>query len=597
MSAGSTVTAPQAAPGLASDGTLDRLPERLPVVALALAMAAAAALILYLTRGFTFYYDEWGFLMNRQDFTADALLSPHNEHNVAVTVLLFKGLWELAGLDHYVAFRVLVVAAHLLCVGLLYVYARRRVGPLAALAPAVIILFLGTAWEIVLWPFEVQFLLPIAAGLGALLLLERQDLRGDLGAGTLMVLALASGSLGIPLLAGVAVELLFRRERLVRLARVVAAPAALYVLWLQEYDPFRTKYVGYETVPDFVLDQLGSAIAALAGFRFDSLRTPALVAAVLLLALLAERFVRGRVDRGRLAAIVTIALVYWGALALYRPWVAEQEASRFLYGGAVFVLLALVEVARGWRPGPRALAILGAVTALCAASNVDDMRSGAHNLRAYTDYVSAGLGALELTRGHVHADFQPEPTRAPDIVAGRYFRAVDRWGSPADTTAEIVSAGVGPRAAADIVLVEALRLNLREAPLPARPGPLPEVTRPPLGSVAVVRGCLRFTPRELASLDVQLPPGGVALAAGKEPVVVQLRRFADVFPADNSAPEQDLFGIGRQAFGRGSLRARNLQLSSDRSAALRIPADGAGIPWRARFSSEGRFTVCGLPQA
>ena len=75
--------------------------------------------------GFTFYYDEWNFLINRQEFTADALLRPHNEHNVMVAVLLFKGLWELVGLDHYLAFRLLVVALHLLCGGMLYVYARR----------------------------------------------------------------------------------------------------------------------------------------------------------------------------------------------------------------------------------------------------------------------------------------------------------------------------------------------------------------------------------------------------------------------------------------------------------------------------------------
>ena len=61
-------------------------------------MAVAAAVLFHLTRGFTFFYDEWNFLMNRQEFSADALLAPHNEHNVMVTVLLFKGLWELAGL-------------------------------------------------------------------------------------------------------------------------------------------------------------------------------------------------------------------------------------------------------------------------------------------------------------------------------------------------------------------------------------------------------------------------------------------------------------------------------------------------------------------
>ena len=129
---------------------------------------------------------------------------------------------------------------------------------------------------------------------------------------------------------------------------------------------------------------------------------------------LAERFVRGGVDRGRLAAIVTMALAYWAALALYRPWVADQEPSRFLYGGALLVLLALLEVARGWRPGSGGRSrLVGALVLLSAVSNLDDLRDGAHRVRAYSDYVEPGLGALELTRGQVRASFRPEPTPCP----------------------------------------------------------------------------------------------------------------------------------------------------------------------------------------
>jgi hypothetical protein len=590
----SSVAAPEAPRPHAADPTWRRLRARWPLAVLALAMVAAAGLLLYLTRGFTFYYDEWNFLINRQEFTADALLRPHNEHNVMVAVLLFKGLWELVGLDHYLAFRVLVVALHLLCGGLLYVYARRRVGPVLALAPAVIVLFLGTAWEIILWPFEVQFLIPIAAGLGAFMLLERRELRADLWASGLLVLALAGGSLGIPVLLGAGVDILFRPDRFRRLARVVALPAALYVAWLREYDPFRHRFGTYESVPGFVFEQLGSALAAVAGFQYHSVRTPALVAAGLLIVVLAERFARGKVDRGRLAAVVAMAVAYWAALALYRPWVADQEASRFLYGGAVLVLLALLEVARGRRPGPRALAVVGVLVLLSAASNLDDLRDGASRVRAYSNYVEPGLGALELTRGHVRADFQPEPARAPDIVAGRYFRAVDRWGSPADRPREILTRAPGPRAAADIVLVEALRLELRPGRLPARPGPLPRVDAAVNGTARAAGGCLRFTPSGPGALEVRLPAGGAALAA-KGPVDVQLRRFGDSFQADQSAPQLDLFGGNRQAFGRGVLRARTLRLESGRPGVLRIPADAAPTPWHARAVSTTPLTVCGLP--
>ena len=590
----SSVAAPEAPDPHAAAPILRRLPERWPLAVLGLAMLAAAALLLHLTRGFTFYYDEWNFLINRQEFTADALLLPHNEHNVMIVVLLFKGLWELVGLDHYVAFRLLVVALHLLCSGMIYVYARRRVGPALALAPALIVLFLGTAWEIILWPFEVQFLIPIAAGLGAFMLLERRELRSDLWACGLLVLALAGGSLGIPMLVGAGVDILFRPDRFRRLARVVALPAALYVVWLHEYDPFRHRFGTYESVPGFVFEQLGSAIAAIAGFQYHSVQAPALVAAAVLLVVLAERFVRGGVDRGRLAAVVAMALAYWAALALYRPWVADQEPSRFLYGGAVLVLLALLEVARGRRLGTAAVALVGVVVLLSAASNFDDLRDGAHRVRAYSDFVEPGLGALELTRGHVRAGFEPEPTRAPDIVAGRYFRAVDRWGSPADSPAEILTRGPGPRAAADIVLVEALRLDLRPGTLPTPPGPLPGVDGVANGRTAERAGCLRFTPSGPGAAELLLPAGGVALAS-EAPVEVQLRRFSDAFQVDQSAPDLELFGGNRQAFGRVVLRARTLRTDGGPPAVLRIPADAASTPWHARVVYTAPLTVCGLP--
>lgn len=594
----SATVAPPGAPH-GSAGVAEPHPDRSrwPVLALAVAMAVAAAALFHLTRGFTFFYDEWNFLMNRQEFSADALLAPHNEHNVMVTVLLFKGLWELAGLGGYWAFRAFAIGLHLLCVWLLFVYARRRVGPEGALAAAVVILFLGTAWEIILWPFEVQFLIPIAAGLGGFLLMERREPRADVGASALLALAFASGSLGIPVAAGMTVEILFGRDRVRRLLRVVAVPVALYLVWLREYDPFRARFGSYESVPGFVLDQAGAAIAAIAGLQFSSVSTPAAVVALILALVAAERFVRGGVDRGRLAAVATMALAYWSALALYRPWVADQEPSRYLYGGALFVLLVCLELARGRRPRGPVLAIVAVLALASVASNIGDMRDGAHTIRAYTDYVAPGLGALELARGEVGPRFRPEPNRAPDIVAGRYFRAVDRWGSPADTPEEILRRGEGAREAADIVLQRALGLRLAPATAPGR-GPAPQPAGTPAGTLATSAGCVRFVPAAgLAALDLTLPPGGITLSAGAQPVVVQLRRFADGFLANGAVPGATEFATNRQAFGRELLGARTLQLAPGETAALRIPADGAPTPWQARLSTEGRVTACGLGPA
>ncbi len=61
----------------------------------------------------------------------------------------------------------------LLCVGLFFELAQVRIGPWAALAPAILLLFYGYAWETLLWPFDLHTVYALAAGLGALLCLDR----------------------------------------------------------------------------------------------------------------------------------------------------------------------------------------------------------------------------------------------------------------------------------------------------------------------------------------------------------------------------------------------------------------------------------------
>jgi hypothetical protein len=200
---------------------------------------------------------------------------------------------------------------------------------------------------------------------------------------------------------------------------------------------------------------------------------------------------------------------------------------------------------------------------------------------------------MELARAEVAPGFRPEPNRAPDIVAGRYFQAIDRWGSPADSPEEILRRAEGPREAADIVLQQALRLRLGPA-VPAS-GPAPEAAAPPQGEVATRGSCLRFTPAGgLSAVDLTLPPGGLRVAAGPEPVVIQLRRFGSGFLANGAVPGASTFANARQAFGRELLSASTFQVQPGRTRTLRIPPDRAPTPWSARLSTAGAVTACGI---
>ncbi len=155
---------------------------RLAILALGFLMVIAAAALIYVGGGLTFVKDEWAFIYSRREWTLDVFLASHNGHLVLFPVGVFKVLFATVGLTEHWVYLLTVVGAHLVCVGLMFVLARRRVGDRLALAACVPILFLGSAYQNLLWPFQVGLFASVAAGLGALLMLDRRDTRGDISA-------------------------------------------------------------------------------------------------------------------------------------------------------------------------------------------------------------------------------------------------------------------------------------------------------------------------------------------------------------------------------------------------------------------------------
>ena len=147
---------------------LDRLrrspPPALTWLALAALLVAAAALLLYETRGTTFWVDEWQWFLHRRDTSLSTFLEPHNEHLSLVPLAIYKALFALAGTDSYTPYRLPVIAAHLGVTMLVYVYATRRVGAVLGLLAATLILLLGPAWQNFMWGFQVGWLISLGAG-------------------------------------------------------------------------------------------------------------------------------------------------------------------------------------------------------------------------------------------------------------------------------------------------------------------------------------------------------------------------------------------------------------------------------------------------
>ena len=141
----------------------ERLLARADVIVLSALLSAGAFVIYFVGRGLNFFYDEWDFILGRRGNSIDSFLESHGGHLVVVPVLIYKTLFAIVGLEHYGPYRLTDLALHLLCVILLFVLVRRRVGGAVAVIAAASLLFLGGAWQDLLWAFQITYLGSIAA--------------------------------------------------------------------------------------------------------------------------------------------------------------------------------------------------------------------------------------------------------------------------------------------------------------------------------------------------------------------------------------------------------------------------------------------------
>lgn len=561
--------------------------DRLSPIALAFMLLLAGGFLFRITGGTEIWADEWTWVLDRRGSDLASLLAPHNGHLSLVPVAIYKVLLATAGIDAYAPYRALVILAHLGIAALVFVYVRRRLGPVLALVGAGLVLFFGPGWQNVLWPFQIAWLIGIACGVAAFLLLERGDRRGDVGASILLGVALASSALGLPIALGLAVDVGLARRRL-RDGWIVAAPLGLYALWWLAYQDQRYTT---EVLPavNFVMNSAAATLSALLGLggELDPISQPEgtllvwgpplFVAAV---AVAIWRLRRLGAVPPRLLALLTVAVAFWTLTALTRSGVSEPTTSRYLYVGAVFTVLATAELARGLRVPARGVIALCVIGALAAFSNVAVFRNGAAFLRSEGARTRAELAALDIVRPLVPARFVP--TRLPlypyvFVPAGAYFAASAAVGSPAATAAEIPSIPAPIRRAMDFELRRAHAVAVVPAAGDVRLGDPPAVELVEGGRAAASGSCVEVRPAAFgpdgdgANLHLVLPAGGLRVTGPEAPVRVNLRRFAPDY-----VPEP-----------LGELRAAS-------GGILRIRPDLSPEPWRVRLTSERPFTACGL---
>ena len=517
MSAGAVRAEPPgtgAAPAPRPRGRFDRP----ALIALAVLAVAAAVLILVEGRHTTFFFDEWDFLLGRRGHSADDFLRGQNGNPSLFPVALFKALLQVFGADGHWAFRTALLVLHLLVAGLVLVVARRRVGLAGGAVAAALVLVLGRSSDDLVWAFQTGFLLSVAGGLVALAALDRErEVPGggaDLAACLGLVLALGSSSTGIPFLVVAIVEVALSPGRR-RRAWVVAVPLALYVLWSIGYGDSQFRWANVPLTPAFAADLAASTVGGVFGLTLDWGRTLALA----VLVALAAWWLRGGRGTPRLWGLLAALVVLWGLTGLARASTEVAGAPRYVYAGAVLLVLAAAEVLRGRRlVDARTAVVAGAVVLWAAYAGWGALHARAADLRARSGDVRARLAAVDLAGAGVPDQFRPVPAQ-PQVIAGPVVKAQRDFGRIALTPAQLRRAPAVDRAAADQTLLALGELSVHAASGQCTGSPTPAAAAKPGASVTVavdapteVRAS-RFGPDGSGAPLTTLPAGSTTITA------------------------------------------------------------------------------------
>jgi hypothetical protein len=543
----------------------------------AVLIAASGTVLLTLQSHLTFFADDWRVLLDRRGWSVGDFLDPHNAHLTLAPVLIYKLLLVTFGMSSALPFEVVSTLVFLLSVALLFAYLRRPVGDWPALLGSALILFLGASWIDLLTAFPINFSGAIAAGLGALLALERDDVVADRIACALLVVSVSFSEVGVPFVAGAVVSILLRDWPRMRRLYIVFVPVVLYAVWWAGWGHTARGTFSLHNVlvsPKFVFDAASQAAASLLGLGTPlhasthdpaaSYRDPVGLdwGRILLVAGIGAaiwRFRRlGGVPRPFWVALA-IGGSFWFLVAFYAdPGLRTPTAGRYQYPGAVFLILIVAELLRWVWISRLALALGSAVTALAVLSGLWFFHLGYEKrLKPQSDMLRGELAAIEIAGDRVDPGLVVVSATAP-IEAGAYLSAANAYGSPAYSESELASSREWVRGAADQVMVRGLGIRLGS-----------ETGSRSRSSGHGVTHCRTVAATSSGEPGVSLGPGEVTLRARPgASAEILLGRFADGLPVD----------LG--------------PLARARTSSLTLPPDRSSRPWRLGLRGSGNVTVC-----
>lgn len=526
-------------------------------------MLASAVVILSWDSHLTFVADDWMLLVKRHGWGADYFLKPFHGSIILAPAIIFRAIRETIGMSSAMPYYIVSIGMFVAGAALLYFYLRSRIPDWLALLAAVLILFLGAAFEDLLFAFQVGYFGSVAAGLGMLIALDREDDRGDVIACVLLMCSLAFSSVGIAFAAGAVVDLLLSGRPRGRRAYVALGPIALYGLWWLGWghqDENNLSVHNVLSAPEYAFRSASAGVTSLLGLASNDgsePEQPHLIWGKLLvclgLALLAVRTIRARGISRHLAVALAIGVSFWVLAAFNYDLTREATSSRYQYPSAMFVLLIAAELVRGIRI-PRLVAVPAAIGVALASSGGMSLMHSEYSERWVTssNALRSTLAAAEIARPAADPTFRfgfP-----PDITApvGDYLGVSAQHGTPAYSEAELAERAQAEREYADVTLSQVLGLAL---------------VHPQPNSRALQ--CQTLEASSTGATGVTLLHGVFTFAnRSATPIELRLGRFAEGFPV-----------------GFGAVPPQG-------TAQLTIPIDTSERPWALGLIGSGRVRLC-----
>ncbi len=518
----------------------------------AVLLLAAGVIILHAARGTTFFFDEWVWIVQRHAPSTTSLLEPFNNHLMAVPIAAYQVLLRVVGLESPVPYRLALVAGHLLTCALLYVYLRRRIATPAALAGTAVLAFFGYAWAVIIWPISLGWVIATAAGIGALLLIDRDTRRSDIGASLALALGVASSGIAVPFVIGMTVEMGTRRAW--RRSWVPLAPLALFGAWYLRYATGTNDGGSIGDIASFAEKLVAQTVGTLVGV--DDRGTAAhVVLAVLAVGVVAAWVALERPHGPRLLGNAAALGAFVGLLSISRA--TSGLTTWHSYAAAVFVLLTLGELAAGQTAGKAtagpatsekvAIVAVVLVAVWSVIWNIGQLDDGAELQRARAQETKAQLAAAEAG-GSLLDPQESTGSLLLGVRNGPYLEIAARYGSPASSPAEVRAAPAFARRAADDTLVRGLGL-----------GPLPVAATP-------------------ADAECELAERG-------RPVVVRAHEVSVVVDAEGVPATVSIAGYGDRPIELGRVVAGS-------PARFDAPLLSEAPAWRLRVTTLDRARVC-----